>query len=242
MEIIPAIDLRGGKCVRLYQGDYDRETVFSDNPLDAARDWVGQGASRLHVVDLDGARGGAPANLSVAADIASSVSVPVQLGGGIRTVYTARTVVSQGISRIMLGTAAVESPGMVSEICKALGDDAVVVSVDARDGYVAVKGWTSSSRVLARDLIAQMVGMGVRRFMYTDVARDGTLTEPNFDAIEMLLSQTDAKLIAAGGITSIDHLLRLAGLGVESAVVGTALYTGAIDLPEALEAVRKHSK
>ena len=240
MEVIPAIDFRGAKCVRLYQGDYSRETVYSDDPIDVALQWVRLGATRLHVVDLDGARNGVPANLEAVGGVASSVSVPLQVGGGIRTVETARDVMSLGVDRVVIGTAAVERPEMVESFCRDLGSEAVAVSVDARHGYVATDGWTRNSQVLASDLIGQMADMGVHRFIYTDISRDGTLTEPNFDAIESLLRQNNARLIAAGGITSVQHLRRLAELGVEAAVVGKALYTGSIRLDEALDAVRPY--
>ena len=239
MEVIPAIDLRGGKCVRLYQGDYKRETVYSEDPVEVAARWVSQGATRLHIVDLDGARSGTPANLAAVKDIASSVSVPIQLGGGIRTIDTANAVMALEVERVMIGTAAVESPDLIRSLFEHLSSDQVVVSVDARDGFVAVKGWTRATEVLASDLISNMVENGVRRFMYTDIARDGTLTEPNFGAIQELLNRTGAVLLAAGGISSLRHLTRLAELGVEGAVVGQALYTGAIELREALEAVSR---
>ena len=238
MEVIPAIDLRGAKCVRLYQGDYDRETVYSDDPIDVALQWVALGATRLHIVDLDGARDGAPRNLAVVGRVASSVSVPLQVGGGIRTVETAKDVISLGVERVVISTAVVERPEMAESFCSVLGPQAVAVSVDARDGYVATDGWTRSTEVTAPELIGQLADMGVRRFIYTDIVRDGTLTEPNFEAIESLLSQTQARLIAAGGISSVQHLRRLDELGVDAAVVGKALYTGSIRLDEALEAVR----
>ena len=241
MEVIPAIDLRGGKCVRLYQGDYARETVYSEDPIEVAARWVGMGATRIHVVDLDGARDGAPANIAVIEGIASSVSVPVQLGGGIRSVESARMALSLGVDRVMVGTAAIENPDLIRNMREELGAEAVVVSVDARDGYVAVKGWTQSSRTLASELMQQMAEMGVLRFLYTDIARDGTLSEPNFPSIEALVSQTKAHLMAAGGISSIDHLLRLDALGVEAAIVGKALYTGDIHLEKALETLNNHT-
>ena len=237
MEVIPAIDLRGGKCVRLYQGDYGRETVYSEDPIEVAARWASQGATRLHIVDLDGARSGAPANLAAVKEIASSVSVPIQLGGGIRTIDTATAVMALGVDRVMIGTAAVESPVLIQTLFEHLSSDEVVVSVDARDGFVAVKGWTRATEVVATDLISNMAENGVQRFMYTDIARDGTLTEPNFRAIQDLLSCTGTVLLAAGGISSLEHLTRLADLGVEGAVIGQALYTGAIDLREALAAV-----
>ena len=242
MEVIPAIDLRGGKCVRLYQGDYSRETVFSDDPLEVASRWTELGAQRLHVVDLDGARDGVSANLAVVGRIASAVSVPVQMGGGIRTADAAEAAVSLGVDRVILGTAALEDPDLASVLCRDLGADRVVVSVDARDGYVAVKGWTQGSATRASALVHAMETRGVRRFMYTDIARDGTLEGPNFAAIEELLGETKSHLIAAGGISSVDDLLGLADIGVEAAIVGTAAYTGDIDLAEALEAVHQRTQ
>ena len=234
MEVIPAIDLRDGKCVNLYQGDYDLETVYSEDPVEVATHWTSLGAARLHVVDLDGARAGVPKNLSIVEDLVSSVSARVQMGGGIRDVKTARAVLSLGLDRVAVGTAAVENPGLVQEMCDELGADSVVVSVDARDDYVAVEGWTQSTPTTAPDLVRRLSAMGARRFMYTAIVRTGTLTEPDFGGIVALASQSTAKLIVAGGISSVGHIARLADIGVEGAVVGKALYTGAIDLGEAL--------
>ncbi|MDA1348327.1 MAG: 1-(5-phosphoribosyl)-5-[(5-phosphoribosylamino)methylideneamino]imidazole-4-carboxamide isomerase [Chloroflexi bacterium] len=238
MEVIPAIDIRGGRCVQLYQGDYGRETVFSDDPVEVASRWTALGAKRIHVVDLDGARAGAPVNLEVVSRIAKSAGVPVQVGGGIRNIETAKAVLAMGADRVMIGTAAVEDPEVARGLCSELGPHAVVISVDARGGYVAVKGWTDTSSVKAADLISDLSKVGARRFMYTDIARDGTLTEPNFPAIEALLSSDAEYLLAAGGISTLDHITRLAELGVEGAIVGTAIYTGDVDLRQAIEAVR----
>jgi phosphoribosylformimino-5-aminoimidazole carboxamide ribotide isomerase len=237
MELIPAIDILGGKCVRLYQGDYGQETVYSEDPSSVAARWVEAGASRLHVVDLDGARAGVPTNVAEVKGIVSNASVPVQLGGGIRTVSAARTVLALGVERVLVGTAAVEEPALVRDMCRELGPEAVVVSVDARGGVVATDGWTRSGEVMATELVARMAEMGVRRFLYTDIDRDGTLTEPNFEAIGDLVRETGVPVVAAGGISSVDHLLRLADLGVEAAVIGKALYTGDIDFNEAVRAL-----
>ena len=234
----PAIDLRGGRCVRLYQGDYARETVYSDAPAEVAARWIEAGASRLHVVDLDGAKAGAPVNLPAIESIAAAATVPVQLGGGIRSVESARAALALGVDRVMTGTAAVRDPESVAAMCDALGPEAVVVSVDARDGIVALDGWTRSSRVRAAELMHRMAEMGVVRFLYTDIARDGTLSGPNYGAIEDLRGEIDAGLIAAGGISSVEHLLRLRDIGVEAAVVGKALYTGDVSLPEAIRSLR----
>ncbi len=235
MEAIPAIDIRDGKCVQLYQGDYDRETVFSDSPVDMARMWVETGATRLHVVDLDGAREGAPVNIDIVEEIATSVEVPVQLGGGVRTVKLAQDALSRGVERVIFGTAAVESQELVAEAIEELGPEAVVVGVDARDGYVAVRGWTERSELRAIDLVAAMEKQGVRRVIYTDIAQDGTLTEPNFEGARSLVSSTDMGVLVAGGVSSVEHLVRLAQMGAEGAIIGTAVYTGDIDLREAIE-------
>ena len=237
MEVIPSIDIRGGKCVRLYMGDYARETVFSESPLDVALRWAELGASRLHVVDLDGAKSGSPVNAETVRAIASTAQVPVQVGGGIRTLAAARDALLWGASRVIFGTAALESPGLIGEACRELGPESVVVSVDARDGYVVDWGWTRKSTVLASCLIERVAEEGLRRFVYTDVSVDGTLTQPNFHAIEVLAVQTELGMIVAGGISSVDDLLALSRLKVEGAIVGRAVYTGDIDLREAIATV-----
>ncbi|MGH2542989.1 MAG: HisA/HisF-related TIM barrel protein, partial [Ardenticatenaceae bacterium] len=183
---------------------------------------------------------GAPANTGVVKEIVSSVKVPVQLGGGIRTVEAAKHALSLGVSRVLVGTIAIEQPDIVRMICAELGPEAIVVTVDARDGFVAVKGWTQSSTVRAFDLVKRMADSGVRRFLYTDIARDGTLTEPNFEAIHELIERTKLPIIAAGGVSSVEHVLKLAELGAEGAIAGKALYTGDLDLQEAIHAMQKN--
>ena len=237
MEVIPAIDIRGGKCVRLYQGDYDRETVFSDSPARIAAHWASEGASRIHIVDLDGAKAGAPVHAELVAGIAESVVVSIQFGGGIKTIEAARLMASSGVGRIVIGTAAVEDASLVEQASRELGAESVVVSVDAVGGYVAVRGWTESSELPATELVERIEGMGVQRFVYTDITRDGTLTEPNFEAIEQMAGQTDMKMLVAGGVSSVDHLQSLARIGVEAAIIGTAVYTGDIDLRDAIDAL-----
>lgn len=238
MEVIPSIDLRGGQCVRLYQGDYAKETVFSDDPLATAERWESTGAPRLHVVDLDGAAAGEPRHLSLIAEIAAKLRIPLQVGGGIRRMETIEQYVKAGIKRVVLGTAAVENPQLVKEACQVFGE-AIVLGVDARDGFVAVHGWKDKTSVLAADMIEQMEALGARRFIYTDVARDGTLTEPNFQAIAELMMKAKSPIIASGGVTSIDHLMRLGQLGIEGAIIGRALYTGDILLDRALATLRE---
>jgi len=237
MEIIPAIDLKGGKCVRLYQGDYNQETVFSKDPVDVARHWQSLGARRLHIVDLDGAAKGRICHFSIISSIVAAVKIPVQAGGGIRTMKSIDKLIDAGVDRVILGTAAIENQGLIKESCKWFGNR-IIAGVDARNGYVATRGWVKSSGVTAIELIKCMQSVGIGRFIYTDISRDGTLTEPNFEAVGELITAIDAKIIAAGGIASIVHLRKLAALGVEGAIVGRALYTGNIDLKKALESIK----
>jgi phosphoribosylformimino-5-aminoimidazole carboxamide ribotide isomerase len=223
--------------VRLFQGDYGQQTVYSDDPVEVALRWEEQGASRLHVVDLDGAKSGTQANLPVIERIAATVGVPVQVGGGIRSVETARALVESGVSRIILGTVAVRQPEVVDETLAALGAQAVIVGIDARGGMVAVNGWTQGSAIAATELARTMAKAGVVRIMYTDVSKDGTLSGPDLDGIRAMARACNAAIIAAGGIASNQHVRQLAALGIEGAVVGKALYTGDITLPEALAAI-----
>ena len=237
MEVIPAVDLKGGRCVRLYQGDYGRETVYSDSPVEVALHWVELGASRIHVVDLDAAKAGAPVNHETAGAIAAAVPVPVQLGGGVRSLETAAHADSLGISRVIIGTAAARDMDLVRSVCEALGPERVVVSIDARDGYVALNGWTETTGMRVQVMLDGLGSTGVRRFIYTDIARDGTLTEPSWDEIVKVHEATGLMMIVAGGVSSIDHLLRLSEIGVEAAIVGKAVYTGDVDLGEAVAAL-----
>ncbi|HEY41695.1 MAG TPA: 1-(5-phosphoribosyl)-5-[(5-phosphoribosylamino)methylideneamino]imidazole-4-carboxamide isomerase [Dehalococcoidia bacterium] len=236
MEIIPAIDLRGGRCVRLYQGDYSREMRFSDDPLQVAVKWQSQGASRIHIVDLDGAALGQPQNLDIASQIAAITLLPTQLGGGIRTLETIKEVLTAGIERVILTTAAVEDPEILRQACHKYGDY-VIVSIDAREGIVATHGWQQNTGIRAVDLAQSMAQANVQRLIYTDIIRDGTLTEPNFTAITEIVNATGLPVIAAGGISSILHLKILKQLGVEGAILGRALYSEDISLKEAIETV-----
>lgn len=239
MEVIAAIDLRGGKCVRLYQGDYSKETVFSEDPVGIALQWQSVGAPKLHLVDLDGAAEGKLCNLAMISAIVEAVKIPVQVGGGIRQMETMEQLLGIGVERVILGTTAVENPALVKEACECFGE-AIIVGIDARDGYVCTQGWREKTTITAAALAQEMAGLGVRRFIYTDIARDGTLTEPNFEAIADLISRTDLPIIASGGIGSISHLKRLSRLGVEGVIVGRALYTGDVKLEEALAAIENN--
>jgi phosphoribosylformimino-5-aminoimidazole carboxamide ribotide isomerase len=238
MDIIPAIDLRDGKCVRLYQGDYGKETVFSDDPVSVALRWQSEGARRLHIVDLDGAAQGKLVNLETIEDILAVIDIPIQVGGGIRTMETVEQLFAASVERVILGTVAVEKPDLVKEACQTFSDR-IIISIDAKDRMVATRGWQQESTVVASELAGKMIELGVRRFIYTDISRDGTLTNPNFEAIADFLSQVRAPIIAAGGISSVHHLTRLAEMGVEGAIVGKAIYTGDVKLNEAFKAIRE---
>ena len=236
IEVIPAIDLKAGRCVRLYQGDYQQETVYSDDPRLVALDWQEQGAPRLHLVDLDGAAEGRPANLRVITDIVDALTIPVQVGGGIRDIETAQAMLEAGADRVVIGTAAVRNPSLVSQLCQNYGSQRVVVAVDARDGRVAIEGWTQETSMEAEALGKRMAGLGVIRLLYTDISRDGTLTEPNFGANAQLVKSTGLAVQASGGVSSLAHIQRLDEVGVEGVIVGRALYTGDVKLAEAIAA------
>jgi phosphoribosylformimino-5-aminoimidazole carboxamide ribotide isomerase len=229
---IPAVDIRGGRCVRLVQGDFSRETRYADDPAEMARHWERQGAQRLHVVDLDGARDGVRANAEVVQRLLRSVTIPVQVGGGVRSMSTAAELLDQRADRVVVGTRAAEDPAVLAEWVETLGADRLIVGVDARDGHVATRGWvhTVNEDVLA--FCERLAALGVRHVVYTDVARDGLLTGPDIEttrAVARIL-----KVIGSGGVATLDHLRALAEAGAEGAIVGTALYEGKLALNEAL--------
>ncbi len=238
MEVIPSIDLRNGKCVRLYKGDYNQETVFSDDPLDVALKWQAMGAPRIHIVDLDGAATGEIYNLEIIHNITSAMLIPVQLGGGIRHIETVEGLLKAGIDRVILGTAAVESPNLIAEACSRYRES-IVIGIDARKGRVSTHGWVKETGIPAVDFARSMMEIGVRRFIYTDIDRDGTLTEPNFIAIGEMTSSLKLPVIAAGGVSTVEHLKKLQSLGVEGAIIGKALYTGDIRLKESIEELNR---
>jgi len=238
--IYPAIDIRGGKCVRLVQGDYSRETVYRDDPAEAALEWQQQGAEWIHLVDLDGAKAGEPVNGRIIAEIAAKVKIPVQVGGGIRSLDSARRLLEDGVSRIIVGTAAIENRSFVYELLDKYGDR-TAIGIDARDGCVATRGWLNTSEVKAEDLARELAERGARTFIFTDISRDGMLTGPNVEAIVRMAEASGREVIASGGVRNTDDLLRLAAereRGVAGAIVGKALYTGSIDLSEAIDRLR----
>jgi phosphoribosylformimino-5-aminoimidazole carboxamide ribotide isomerase len=240
MQIIPAIDIKDGRCVRLYQGKYDDVTVFDHDPVAVARRWEQLGAQRVHVVDLDGAKAGRPVNAQIVFAIVRAVQVPVQLGGGLRDIGTVESALNLGVERAILGTAAVRDPQLIATLVKRYGER-LVVGVDARDGMVAAQGWTETSQVAAKDLVQRMADVGVRTIIYTDISRDGTLEGPNIAATAELVQHGGPDIIASGGVARTDDLIALAHTGAAGVIVGKALYTGAIDLPKALGALKEYA-
>jgi len=234
--IYPAIDIRGGKCVRLLQGDYNQETVYHDDPVSVAQEWEAQGGQWIHLVDLDGAKAGHPVNHELIGRIAQAVKVPVQVGGGLRKDEDVERLLSLGVSRVILGTAAIEDRAFVSRVLARYGAK-VAIGIDARDGYVATRGWLETSRVRAEDLARELAAEGAQTFIFTDISRDGMMSGPNVEAIVRLAQVSGRTVIASGGVSKQDDLDRLAAHaadGVGGAIIGKALYTGSIKLAEAV--------
>lgn len=242
LTLYPAIDIRDGRAVRLLQGDYERETRYDADPVDAARRWVDGGAEIVHVVDLDGARGGAPVNLDVVARIAAAVEVPVQLGGGLRDLAAVEAAFESGAERAVLGTSAQRNPELLSSLAEAYGER-IVASVDARGAHVAVEGWERPTTTAVDDAIRELGGRGVRRFVYTPVEVDGTLEGPGLEGLDPILEAcklTDAELIYSGGVGTLDDLGKLAAIGSQhlgGVIVGRALYEKRFTVSEALAAL-----
>ncbi|MEI7817559.1 MAG: 1-(5-phosphoribosyl)-5-[(5-phosphoribosylamino)methylideneamino]imidazole-4-carboxamide isomerase [Desulfuromonadales bacterium] len=236
MIVIPAIDLKEGKCVRLEQGLMEKETVFSNNPGEQALDWELQGAELLHIVDLDGAFAGLPKNREAIEDILRTITIPAQLGGGIRDIATIEAYLSLGLSRVIIGTAAQRNPELVREACAKFPGQ-IVVGIDAKNGMVAVQGWAEMTDVTAVDLAKKFEGFGVSAVIYTDISRDGMLQGPNLEATRSLAEAISIPVIASGGVSSlkdIEHLLAIESYGVSGVITGKAVYTGAIKLSEAI--------
>lgn len=234
MIIYPAIDIKDGKCVRLVQGLYSDMTVYSDNPLEMAMKFEQAGAQFLHTVDLDGARNGEPVNLDVIAEIAAALKIPVQLGGGVRNLKTLENAFEKGISRIILGTAAVKNPDFVKKALQQYGDK-IAVGIDAKDGKVAIEGWEETSDFTAVAFARKMQKLGAKTIIYTDISRDGMLAGPNLNAMEEMVRAIEIEVIASGGVKGIDDIKNLKETGVAGVIVGKALYTGNIDLKEAIQ-------
>jgi len=239
MIIIPAIDLRGGRCVRLTQGQASAETVYAENPVKVAKRWCDEGAEMLHIVNLDAALNKNDVeNLKALERILFEVNIPVQFGGGVRTVDDARRIDELGATRIVIGTAAIENPVLLEHIIEEFGST-IVVGIDARDGKVALRGWEKLSNINAIDFAQKMAGMGIERIVYTDIARDGMLSGINLDATREIAEASGLKVTASGGVASLDDIYALQELepyGVDSVIVGKALYEGVFTLEEALDA------
>jgi phosphoribosylformimino-5-aminoimidazole carboxamide ribotide isomerase len=238
--IIPAIDLREGQCVRLIQGDPRQTTVFSDDPVEMAKKWVDMGAPMLHLVDLDGAFVGAPQNLEVVHQIAEAVEVPLQLGGGIRSMEMVQKVMDAGVERVILGTAAIAEPDLVQAACREHGER-IAVGIDSKDGLVAVEGWESTVEKTFLELGQEVKDWGVTRIIFTDTRRDGTMKGPNIESTRLVAEKLGLKIIAAGGVSDMNDLFSLKELeavGLEGVIIGKALYMGTVDLEEAIRLLK----
>jgi phosphoribosylformimino-5-aminoimidazole carboxamide ribotide isomerase len=227
--LYPAIDIRGGRCVRLFQGDYNQEMTFDLDPAEAAMKWADAGALWLHIVDLDAARAGEPVNLEALARIRDAVDLPIQLGGGIRTEAHIAATLDRGIDRVILGTVALKNRPFVAEAAKRWGS-AIAVGLDARNGKLAASGWVEQTEVDAIDLAREMSAAGVETFIFTDINRDGTFEGPNIDALRQMVAAVDGNVISAGGVGSIEHLDAIQLTGAHGAIIGRALYDGRVDL------------
>lgn len=233
MILYPAIDIRGGRCVRLIEGDFDRETTYDSDPSSAARRWVEAGANWLHIVDLDGAVEGRPVNREAIAQIRASVDVPIQLGGGLRHLTDLEDALGGGIDRAILGTVALRDPELVISAVARWGNR-IAVALDARDGRLATDGWLGQTDSSAIEVAQRLAQRGVRHFICTDIRRDGTLSGPNIEALGELVKKIDADVIASGGIASLEDIKAAAATGVTGAIIGRALYDGRVNLAEAL--------
>ena len=241
MRIYPAIDIRGGKCVRLLKGDFEKETTFSDAPEEMAKKWEAMGAEYLHLVDLDGALAGISKNLDTVKKILTAVDIPCELGGGIRSMENIKEVLDTGVERVILGSVAVKNPALVKEACAKYGER-IVVGIDAKDGMVAVDGWGVSSDVKVTELAKKMKAVGVKTIIYTDISRDGTLEGVNVEATARLAKESGVKIVASGGVRSeadIRALLPHEREGIEGVIVGKSIYMGTLDLAAALAISRE---
>lgn len=233
MILFPAIDIRDGKCVRLIQGDYDQEIIYNDSPTAMALEWEKQGADYIHVVDLDGAKTGNSLNREAIQAIAKNVSIPVQVGGGIRTMEIIDAHIASGVSRVIIGTAAIQDKPFLKQAVEKYGDK-IAVSIDARKGFVATDGWTETSDVLAVDLLKELEVIGVKTVIYTDILKDGMMQGPNFNELEMMENASSIDIVASGGVSTEEDIIQLRDLDLYGAIIGKALYEGKISLEKIL--------
>lgn len=237
MIIFPAMDLKDKKCVRLYQGKFDSTEVVGENPIEVAKGFQDAGAEYIHVVDLDGALAGSPANIDVVTKVLEEVKIPIELGGGIRNIETIDNVIEKGVSRVILGTSALNNPDMVKEAVKKYGEK-IAVGIDAKDGFVAVDGWINVSKVNYIDFAKVMEDIGVKTIIFTDISKDGTLEGPNFEQLSSIQNSVSCNIIASGGIKNLDNLIEINKMGIYGAITGKAIYAGNIDLKEAIIACK----
>ncbi|MCX7841917.1 MAG: 1-(5-phosphoribosyl)-5-[(5-phosphoribosylamino)methylideneamino]imidazole-4-carboxamide isomerase [Clostridia bacterium] len=237
MIIYPAVDVKDGRCVRLSQGKFNDVTVYAENPVEMALKWEQMGAQYLHVIDLDGARCGEPKNLSIISEMAVKLGIPVQLGGGIRTIDNIELVLCKGVERVILGTSAVKNPELVRNALKTFGEK-IVIGIDAKDGRVAIEGWEKTSDFTAVEFAKKMEYLGAKTIIYTDIAKDGMLQGPNLAAMEEMVKAVGADIICAGGVSKTEDVINLKNAGVAGAIIGKAIYTGDIDLVEAIRAAK----
>ncbi|NDL68680.1 1-(5-phosphoribosyl)-5-[(5-phosphoribosylamino)methylideneamino]imidazole-4-carboxamide isomerase [Anaerotalea alkaliphila] len=235
MRLYPAIDIKDGKCVRLFQGQFDKTTVYNEDPVAVAKQWAAAGARYIHVVDLDGALEGVWSNRDVIARIVKEVNVPVQTGGGVRNIQDIQDRLDVGVDRVIIGTMAIREPEMVKHAVALFGEDKIVVGIDAKDGMVAISGWEEVSSLTALDVCKIMKSFGVKTIVYTDIAKDGTMTGPNLEQTVHLIRETGMDIVASGGVSSMEDLEKVAMTEAEGVIVGKALYTGAISLEEAVK-------
>jgi phosphoribosylformimino-5-aminoimidazole carboxamide ribotide isomerase len=234
MILFPAIDIRGGKCVRLTQGDYNKEKIYGDSPTAMAAQWQEKGAEYIHTVDLDGAKTGDSLNIDAIKEIAANTNIPVQVGGGIRSLDIIEDYLSAGVSRVIIGTAAINNKGFLKEAVEKYGSK-IAVSIDARNGYVATDGWTETSSVKAIDLVKELEALGVETIVYTDILKDGMMQGPNFEELETINNATTMDVIASGGVSTKEDISKLASLHMYGAIIGKALYDGTLKFEELTE-------
>jgi len=232
--LFPAIDIKNNKCVRLTQGDYDKETIYSSSPADMAMQWKNKGAAYLHIVDLDGAKTGTAANYDVIHQIANEAAIPIQIGGGIRSIEMAGKYIQAGVSRVIIGTAAINDIDFLKEAVSSYGEK-IAVSIDARNGYVATNGWTQTSDVTAVDLVKELETLGVQTIIYTDILKDGMLEGPNFAELQTINKATSVNVIASGGVTTVNDIKKLKEQQLYGAIIGKALYDGTLSFEAAME-------
>lgn len=239
MKLYPAIDLKDGQCVRLLQGDYNEVTVYGNHPGEMAKRWESLGGDFLHIVDLDGAKAGKGINEAAICEIVKAVNIPIELGGGIRTLEDIKLQLDRGVNRVILGSAAIKNKALVKEAIETFGAEKIVVGVDAKGGMVAVEGWLEVTDTTALAFCKELEKMGVQTVIYTDIAKDGMMQGPNIEETKKLVDETNLQIVASGGVSSLEDLKALEQIGVHGAIIGKAIYTGAIQLEEAVALFKK---